>query len=320
MKKILLISILAFIGTELYGQAFYSNRINRKWLASGGLGYARGLGDLTNPGSYFDTKLNVIGGIHYRFSNRVHAGINYMAFQLSGNDLDIDPELNTRSRGLSFVSDNMELTATASISLFPTATRFTQRRLINPFVFAGVGVLFYAPKAEVPEFVRNQAGDPVDSLGTVPRAGEMVYLRQYQTERPNTYGRFAVVIPVGAGVRVKVNDFMDITAQVSNRITFTDYLDDVSGVNGRGYPSLDQFDLNNPEDITALALSDPTGRGEIRGNPEDNDYYLIFNVKAEFYIQGEFLNKVFGIGGKKFNIKPNRGRGGMFNFLKRRRY
>lgn len=289
-------------------------------MATGGLGYARSLGDLTNPGSYFDTRLNIVGGLQYRFTNRVQAGVNLMAFQLSGDDQDIDPELNTRSRGLSFVSNNLELSATASVSLFPTANRFTQRKLVNPYVFAGVGVLLFDPRAEVPEFLRNTAGD---TLAAVPRAGEMVSLRKYQTERPNTYGRFAMVIPVGVGVRVKVTEFIDITAQISNRITFTDYLDDVSG---RRYPDLDQFNWNpsSPDyvenDLIGAALSDPTGtsRNNVRGNPESDDYYLIFNVKAEFYIQGDMLNRIFGVGGKHYNIRPNRGRGGLFNFGRRR--
>lgn len=309
MKKLLVISILLFLAQDIIAQSFYSNRINRRWLATGGLGYARSLGDLTNPGSYFDTKFNVVGGLQYRFTNRVQAGVNLMAFQLSGDDQDIDPELNTRSRGLSFVSNNLELSATGTISLFPTANRFTQRRLINPYIVAGVGVLLFDPRAEVPEFAYI-GGDTIRA----PRAGEMVSLRQYQTERPNTYGRFAMVIPVGVGVRVKVTDFIDVTAQISNRITFNDYLDDVSG---RFYPDEDLFDLTVPEDVTAAALSDPTGtsRNNVRGNPDSNDYYLIFNIKAEFYIQGELLNRIFSPGGKRYNIKPKRGRrgGGFFN-------
>lgn len=309
MKKLLVISILILFAQDIIAQSFYSNRINRKWMATGGVGYARALGDLTNPGSYFDTKLNIVGGLQYRASDRISVGVNLMAFQLSGDDEDIDPELNTRSRGLSFVSNNLELSATTTISLFPMPTRFTQRKLINPYAMAGIGVLLFDPRAEVPEFLRNEAGD---TLMAVPRAGEMVSLRQYQTERPNDYGRFALVIPVGVGVRVKVTSFLDVSAEVSNRITFTDYLDDVSG---RGYPDRDQFDLSIPEDVTAAALSDPTGRGEIRGNPESDDYYLIFNVKAEFYIQGALLNKIFNPDGKRYNIKPKRGRngGGIFN-------
>lgn len=316
MRKLLVISVLILFAQDIIAQSFYSNRINRRWMASGGVGYARSLGDLTNPGSYFDSKLNIVGGLQYRAADRINIGVNLMAFQLSGSDQEIDPELNTRSRGLSFVSNNLELSASATVSLFPMPTRFTQRKLINPYATIGVGVLLFDPRAEVPEYLRNQAGD---TLRAVPRAGEMVSLRQYQTERPNTYGRFAFVIPVGAGVRVKVTDFMDISAEVSNRITFTDYLDDVSG---RRYPDLDQFDWqNSDQEAIAAALSDPNGtsRNAVRGNPDSDDYYLIFNVKAEFYIQGALLNRIFSPGGKRYNIKPKRGRrsGGLF---KRRRF
>jgi hypothetical protein len=312
MKKLLIISILVLFVQDIIAQSFYSNRINRRWMATGGVGYAQVLGDLSNPGKYFDSKLNIVGGIQYRATDRINVGMNLMAFQLEASDSEIDPELNTRSRGLSFVSNNLELSASTTLSLFPMPTRFTQRKFINPYVMVGVGVLLFDPRAEVPEYLRNQAGD---TLRAVPRAGEMVSLRQFQTERPNTYGRFALVIPVGAGVRVKVTEFLDITAQVSNRITFTDYLDDVSG---RGYPSLDQFDWqNSDQEAIAAALSDPNGtsRDDVRGNPESDDYYMIFNVKAEFYIQGEWLNRLFAPGGKRYNIKPKRGRsgGGLFN-------
>jgi len=311
MKKLLVISILILFAQDIIAQSFYSSRISRKWMATGGVGYAHMLGDLTNPGSYFDTKLNIVGGLQYRVADRINVGVNLMAFQLSGDDANLDPELNTRSRGLSFVSNNLELSAFTTISLFGVPSRFTQRKFINPYVSAGIGVLLFDPRAEVPEFLRNQAGD---TLRAVPRAGEMVSLRQYQTERPNSYGRFALVIPVGAGVRVKVTSFLDITAQLTGRITFTDYLDDVSG---RGYPDLDQFDWQNSDtEAIAAALSDPNGtsRGAIRGNPESDDYYMTFNIKAEFYIQGDLLNRIFSPGGKRYNIKPKRGRrGSLFN-------
>jgi len=135
----------------------------------------------------------------------------------------------------------------------------------------------------------------------------MVSLNQYQTERPNTYSRFAVVIPVGLGVKFKTTNFLDVSIEVSNRITFTDYLDDVSG---RGYPDIKNFDFNNDKDITAWALSNPSGTGRTRGNPESDDYYLIVNLKVDFYIQGNFLNRIFGRKENKINIKPERGRGG----------
>ena len=312
IKKIFLLSSILLLLAEMsFAQSFYNSRINRKWMASGGVGYARSLTDLTNPGSYFDTKLNFEGSIVYIAAPRVNIRTHLLLFQLAGDDAKLAPELGTRVRDLSFVSNNIELGVTGAISLFPMSSRFVSRKLINPYLFGGVGLLFFDPRAEVPDRVFIPGMDTV----SVPRAGEMVSLRQYQTERPNTYGRFAVVFPIGVGVRVKVTNFMDITAEASNRITFTDYLDDVSG---RGYPDPSNFDMNKPEDVTAYALSNKIGRPTgTRGNPESNDYYFIFNVKADFYIQGTFFNKVFGIGGRKFNVSPKRRNGGLFK--KRRR-
>ena len=108
---------------------------------------------------------------------------------------------------------------------------------------------------------------------------------------------------------------MDVAAEVGGRITFTDYLDDVSSDD---YPSLDQFDWQNDEkELIAAALSSPLGSTGRRGNADSNDYYMLFKLKANYYIQGDFLDRLFGIGGKRFNVKPNRGRS-LFGGGKRR--
>lgn len=307
MKKLVLLLLLFIITQDVFSQNFYSRRVNRKWVATGGIGYARSLSDLTNPGSYFDTKLNIEGGIQYRASSRLNIRTNLLLFQLSGDDSEIDPELNTRSRNLSFVSNNVELSATASYSLFEHMPRFRQRKAVNPYVFAGVGLLYFDPRAEIPSSVMIP-GETEPYI--LENAGEMVSLAKYDTERPNDYSRFAVVVPVGVGVKVKVSDFLDVSAEVSNRITFTDYLDDVSG---RGYADPSLFDFTQQSEREAYALSNPSGTSsDVRGNPDRNDYYLIVNLKAEFYLRGDFLDKLFGIEGKKFNLKSGRRRG-LFN-------
>jgi hypothetical protein len=307
MKRILIIIFLISMAQDILSQTFYSRRLNRKWVATGGIGYARSLGDLSNPGSYFDTRLNIEGGIQYRVSDRVNVRANLLLFQLSGDDQEIDPEFNTRSRGLSFFSNNIELSATTSISLFPHSARFRQRKTFNPYVFAGVGALYFDPRAEIPgiAYIPGEAA-PVP----LANGGKTVSLNQYQTERPNTYSNFAFVIPVGVGVKVKISDFLDISAEISNRITFTDYLDDVSG---RNYPDPALFDFTQEREREAYALSNPSGtNSNVRGNPENNDFYLIANIKAEFYLKGDFLDGLFGINGKKLRLKKRR-RGGLFN-------
>ncbi len=265
-----------------------------------GVGYARSLSDLTNPGAYFDNKLNIEGGIQYLATDRINIRTHLLLFQLSGDDRDIDPELNTRSRGLSFVSNNIEMGTTISLSLFSKNSRFIDRPRINPYVFGGVGLLYFDPRAEVPKYaIVNGQSIPA------PRAGEMVSLHQYQTERPNSYSQFAVVIPLGLGVKIKATNFLDITLEASNRITFTDYLDDVSG---KEYSDINEFDFSKDEDITAWALSNPSGtESNTRGNPESDDYYLIVNLKLDFYIQGNFFNRLFGLDENKFDLTPQRG-------------
>lgn len=307
MKKTAILLFLFIISQDVFSQNFYSRRVNRKWIATGGIGYARSLSDLTNPGSYFDTKLNLEGGLQYRATSQLNIRANLLLFQLSGDDGEIDPELNTRSRNLSFVSNNIEVSATASYSLFEHIPRFRQRKAVNPYLFAGVGLLYFDPRTEIPSTVMIPGeAEPV----VLENGGKMVSLAKYDTERPNDYSRFAVVIPVGAGVKFKVSDFLDISAEVSNRITFTDYLDDVSG---KSYADPALFDFTQEFDREAYALSNPSGTSsDTRGNPASNDYYLIVNVKAEFYLKGDFLDKLFGIEGRKFNLKSGRRRG-LFN-------
>jgi len=135
-----------------FSQSFYDSKINRRWVLSGGVGYARSLSDLTNPGAYFDTKLNMEGGIQYLATDRISIRTHLLFFQLSGDDKDIDIELNTRSRDLSFVSNNIEFGSTMSVNLFPKSNRFIDRPRINPYVFSGVGLLYFDPRAEVPEY------------------------------------------------------------------------------------------------------------------------------------------------------------------------
>ncbi|MFT4741047.1 MAG: hypothetical protein ACI9L9_001837 [Marivirga sp.] len=309
MKKTILILLLSVIVAEAFAQSFYNRRINRRWEVSGSLGNTASLTELTPVGNYFDPKLNFGGDIQYKFGGRFNARVGVDFFQLSGNDLDIPEERNTRARGLSYTSNNIELSGTVAVSLFGHSDRFTDRKFINPYIFAGVGLLYFDPRAEIPDsLIRNGV-----NYGAVPNAGKRVSLARYNTERAD-YSRFALVIPMGIGLRVKVTSFMDISGEVSGRITFTDYLDDISSTS---YPELDQFDWQNNEDeLIAAALSSPLGSTGRRGNPDSNDYYMLFKVKANFYIQGDLLNKVFGIGGKKFNVKPSKRRrrgGGIFS-------
>jgi len=101
------------------------------------------------------------------------------------------------------------------------------------------------------------------------------------------YSRFTAAYTFGAGIRFKINAFIDVIADAGFRYTGSDYLDDVSTV----YPT-DQW-----EELTELGqqLSDRSGEvgmdpplsqrgeGQIRGNPDRNDAYFLGNVKVAYY-------------------------------------
>ena len=85
--------------------------------------------------------------------------------------------------------------------------RFYQRSKLNFHAFAGVGLMYFNPKAKY--------------------QGEWYALHPLQTENKN-YSLFQFVIPLGIGARIKLDPFFNILIEGGYRLTFTDYLDDAS--------------------------------------------------------------------------------------------
>lgn len=264
MKRLLFL-FLALVVTlpEVLGQSFYSIRRERDVIATIGSGASTYFGELKNPGDNFaDTKFNVNVGLQYYFTNRISGRAELTWFQLEGDDSKADDGSGRKERNLSFISNNFELSATGAINLFPMGQRFYQRPNINFYGFAGVALLYINPKAEY--------------------QGKKYALQPLQTEHVK-YSRVQFAIPYGIGARLKVGPFVNVAIEGGWRLTFTDYLDDVS---------TEHSDPASFSDPIAAALSDrrpeiglplaPTGTK--RGNPDANDQYFLLNIKAEIYL------------------------------------
>lgn len=154
-------------------------------------------------------------------------------------------------RNLSFRNRIKELSVVAQFDLFENMATYISRVKWTPYAFAGLAVFHHNPQAQVP--ATDLEGNPF------PNAGAWVNLRGLGTEGQNTirqegdanygvkpYKAIQPAIPFGIGVRFRVNEVVDVAAELGFRYLFTDYLDDVSR---------DYVDLNTLDDPLAKAMS-----------------------------------------------------------------
>ncbi len=293
MNKLYLLILFLFAQSVIVsGQSFYAVRRERTLMATVGTGNASYFGELKDKQEFLDPRLNINVGLQYFVTQRISARAELTYFQLHGTDVN-SPDGSRVRRNLSFNSSNIELNAEGLINLFPLGQRFYQRPPINVYAFVGVGLLYTNPKAELD--------------------GKKYALQPLQTEDVK-YSRFQFVIPYGIGARLKVNPFLNVAIEGGYRLTFTDYLDDVSTV----HPDKSSWDPNSIRfklsDRRPELGNDPYDPGVQRGNPSKNDGYFLLNVKVEYYLRKNFLfndsqRKLYNRKRKSYNGRgPNRRR------------
>lgn len=269
MKLTLFLLLLAGFGSEMaYAQSFYAVRRERSIIGSIGTGVSSYYGDLKDEKRSIDPKPTINAGLQFFLTERIALRAELTWFQLTGDDSNSDDPYRVK-RNLSFTANNFELSATGAINLMPNGVRFYQRSVFNAYFFAGVGLLYSNPKAELD--------------------GKKYALQPLQTEGVS-YSRIQPVIPYGFGARVMLTPFFNLAIEGSYRTTFTDYLDDVSTV----HP-----DKTSWTDPVRIALSDrspelgegPYEAGKRRGDASNNDSYFLLTAKLEYYIpDGVFWN------------------------------
>lgn len=177
-------------------------------------------------------------------------------------------------RNLHFKSILVEASVTGEVHVLRYLPGSLKHRW-TPYVTAGIGMIYFDPKAQYNgEWVRLQP------LGT---EGQGI-----KPEREK-YNLVQAVVPIGMGVKVNIDKRFTVSAEIGHRITFTDYMDDVSTT----YVSEGAF-INAYGDVKGQMVYDlsrrstevdPEGNygsitkpGEFRGNPKGKDAYLSGNV------------------------------------------
>jgi Outer membrane protein beta-barrel domain len=290
MKKLAIFVLIGFTTIPFvgYSQSFFALRRDRNFLVSVGTGTATYKGEMVNPGDFGRLRPNVAFGAEYYMNSRLSLRAELTYFQLRGSDKDADDD--RWERNLSFKSGNVELSVMGAINLSPMGIRFYQRSALNLHAFAGIGVLYFNPKAELD--------------------GKTYALQPLQTEGKK-YSRIQPVIPLGVGARIRLDPFFNILVEGGYRFTFTDYLDDVSI---RRYPdgATLKSDLSRrlsdrrPE--IGTQPDNPTQVG-VRGNPKENDGYVILNVTLQYYLPKLVFanyNKLYNTKRKGYYRKPRK--------------
>lgn len=284
MKKTTIIVLLSLFISELSGQSFYNFRRGRDIIATFGTGTSSYFGDLNNPGDIIDTKLNLNLGLQYYFTDRVAIRGEATYFRLSGDDAEADSEGRV-ARNLSFRSDNIEFNVVGILQAFSNGTRYYQRPPINLYGFAGLGLLYFNPQGQVPDTDWNSQ--------PLADAGDYVALQPLQTEGVD-YNRLAIVVPLGIGIKFKAGPFFNIGVEGGYRLTFTDYLDDVSTTyllhNSLADDPLRQALADRRHELEGNLLPLGVDEGRTRGNPDNNDGYFMLSVKIEYYLPANIFS------------------------------
>ena len=255
----ILLSLLVIVIVSEVGHSQSTSRIKNSMLYAGynsfgivkltaGAGTSWYYGDLCD--NCIDPKANLNLGAHLRFNERISVKAELNWYQIGAKQDQYAP------RNLSFKSNNIEFLAAGVVDLFQHSTNYYSRKRFTPFAYAGLGFTYFNPKAELD--------------------GTTYSLRPLQTEGV-AYSPITVIVPGGIGVRVKVAHFLDISVEGGYRLTFTDYLDDVSTVYiAANDPLASSLSDRSPE--IEKKANKPGGQ---RGNPDSRDGYFVAGVKAE---------------------------------------
>jgi hypothetical protein len=283
MRSLLISLLFCFVFVSSYSQYDWDFGVK--------LGAAAYLGDI--GGKYearpfiYDVQLqksrqNIGGFVRKRVNEWLYISAGLEQGTISG--ADSLSELNTRfSRNLSFRNHIVEASIKTEfnfITLHGFNMKYKFRSAYNMYVFTGFAMFFHNPKANY--------------------NGQWYALQPLQTEGVN-YSRIQPAIPLGGGMHYTINKTIRIGWEIGWRMTFTDYLDDVSGyyISPNSHSSeigriladrSFEIDEKHPNFLgrayySRATESNPNAPGK-RGNADNNDSYFFTSFSLSYVIRG----------------------------------
>lgn len=150
--------------------------------------------------------------------------------------------------------------------------RFSLQALkVNTYIFAGVAGFYFNPKAK--DIEGDGKWHALQPLGTEGQG--LIPTR-------DKYKRFQMAVPLGFGFKYNITRSIGIGLEYGARITFTDYIDDVSTT------YVDPAIFGDNELARRLAdpsIGDVPGLSAVnsqRGNPGDDDFYMFTLISINY--------------------------------------
>lgn len=266
MSSIKLLFISVLWSTLSYSQSQRFKAAFEMGVMGGGSYY---IGDLNQKGHFLYSK--PAGGLIVRYNLSTRHSMRFTASygQVYGEDSKSDLSYQ-KNRNLSFSSSIFEVAAGFELDLI--RYRINDMRFpISPYLFYEIAYFRMNPVAN------TESGDEV-SLQELGTEGQGTILN---SNKP--YSLNQISIPLGIGIKFNLKDRLAISFEYGVRKTFTDYLDDVSGL----YVNPSQLaELRGP---LAAELADPSLNGQSsstaglnRGNSNTKDWYVMYGAMITF--------------------------------------
>jgi hypothetical protein len=231
-------------------------------------------GELNNS-STFANNIRYGGGVHIRRHLNpwwsVRGDVNWA--RIAGTDNV--PGTVTNFRNLSFRSDVVEFTGVFEVNLRQIGHRRNDYKT-TPYLFGGLNLFRFNPKGNYQD----------EWYDLKPLSTEGQGLLEYP--EAEVYSLTQIGVPFGAGFRWVLNKYWRMSFEVGYRLTFTDYLDDVSGL----YVNTGILEANRGPLAAAMAdrrqeLSsglEPAQPGTFRGSPRNDDAFLFAGFTVSYVV------------------------------------
>ena len=252
--------IMLFFSNSMVGQTYEAGVFFGGSLFHGDVGY--------NNAEYAVLNTQPVAGIQFKRNLNHHFSINLCVYK---GDLYADDtyssDIFSLERNLHFQSKITEIGLITEFNFRPYLSRDSEYNH-TPFIFSGVTKFFFNPQSQ------HSDGNwySLRPLGTEGQGSDAEPSRAL-------YELDGISIPFGIGYKFNIYEFITLNFNISWRITFTDYIDDVS----KTYVNESSFNQLANELANQSETKFPNGFQ--RGNPYNKDKYGFFGLSIIYSIK-----------------------------------